>query len=456
MKDQNQSQTQTQLKLITPPDDEKLSQNPEVSSTKEASSNSMLDFEWENINISLKKKKKDKPVQLLQNQCGRVKSGECLAILGSSGAGKTTLLNYLSRKIETSSLESTGKITLNSKEINDDDFSKLTAYVMQDDILEAVMTPSEILLFTAKLKLGLSDEECEEQVSQLITDLHLEKCLNTRIGNNLKRGVSGGERKRTSIGVELISNPSIVFLDEPTTGLDSFNAYEIIKLLNSLAKEKNKVVIFTIHQPCSEIFDLLDKICILALGKTIFFGKKDDIWDCFEKMNQPIPQRYNPFDFFIETTNVVTIEKKSVLEQYPQLEKIEDKQERFKEYIDILSQTYIDNKDIYWDKSEKVNDFSEEIKQKFLKKKFATSCCKQYRLLFLRKTLVNRRGITTIILKICQGLICGLFVCALYFKISRNSTGIMDRQGMMCVGVILAALTNMLCNILACKYYTYF
>jgi hypothetical protein len=150
------------------------------------------------------------------------------------------------------------------------------------------------------------------------------------------------------------------------------------------------------------------------------------------------------------------LRKKSVLEQYPQLEKIEDKQERFKEYIDILSQTYIDNKDIYWDKSEKVNDFSEEIQQKFLKKKFATSCCKQYRLLFLRKTLVNRRGITTIILKICQGLICGLFVCALYFTISRNSTGIMDRQGMMCVGVILAALTNMLCNILACKYYTYF
>ena len=308
-----------------------------------------LDFIWKDINIKLNKKKVEDQKALLTNLSGRVKGGECLAILGSSGAGKTTLLNFLSRKIETSTLISTGSITLNGKEVNDDEFSKLSAYVMQDDILESCMTPSEILLFTAKLKLGLSDQECEKKVVELISELHLERAIDTRVGDNITRGVSGGERKRTSIGVELISNPSVIFLDEPTTGLDSFNAYELIKLLNNLARTKHKVIIFTIHQPSSEIFDLLDKVCILALGKTIFFGQKDNAWDCFERMKQPIPPRYNPFDFFIEVTNVVAIEKQKTFELYPGLEEIPDKQERFKQYIDKMNQVYEDNKDRYWD-----------------------------------------------------------------------------------------------------------
>ena len=424
-----------------------------VTQATSSSNPARLNFAWNNINIRLKnKKRKDSPTYLIQNQSGNVRSGECLAILGSSGAGKTTLLNFLSRRIETKSLVSSGAITLNSNELSNDDFAKLSAYVMQDDILEAVMTPSEILLFTAKLKLGLSDEECESKVSQLISDLHLDKCSNTRIGNNLKRGVSGGERKRTSIAVELISDPKIVFLDEPTTGLDSFNAYELIKLLHTLAIEQHKVIIFTIHQPCSEIFNLLDKLLILALGKTVFFGKKEDAFDCFSKMNHPIPQRYNPFDFFVEVTNAVAIDKPLILKRYPELKAIDNKEMRFKTYIDTLAKIYNDNKESYCDKEAlSCKDIPSDVKLSFRKKKFATSCCKQYRLLFLRKTLVNRRDITVIVLKICQGLICGLFVCALYFNISRNSTGIMDRQGMICVGCILAALTNMLCNLLSCK-----
>ena len=250
----------------------------------------------------------------------------------------------------------------------------------------------------------------------------------------------------------MISNPSIIFLDEPTTGLDSFNAYELIKLLNSLARNKHKVIIFTIHQPSSEIFDLLDKVCILALGKTIFFGQKDNAWDCFERMKQPIPPRYNPFDFFIEVTNVVAIEKPKTFELYPGLEEIPDKQERFKQYIDKMNQIYEENKDRYWDNSELVTEYSDEIKKSFLKKRYATSTCKQFRMLFLRKTVINRRKMVNIVLKICQAFICGLFVAALYCRITKNSTGIMDRQGVLCCGGIVAALTNLLTNLLSCKF----
>ena len=93
----------------------------------------------------------------------------------------------------------------------------------------------------------------------MIIELGLTKCASTRIGNSLIRGISGGERKRTSIGVELLTNPSLIFLDEPTTGLDSSTALAVIELLNDYAKFKNVNIISTIHQPSSEIFNVFDK-----------------------------------------------------------------------------------------------------------------------------------------------------------------------------------------------------
>lgn len=92
---------------------------------------------------------------------------------------------------------------------------------MQDDILLATFSPREAFHFSANLRLNITPEEKKERIENLIVDLGLEKCANTYVGNNMIRGVSGGERKRTSIGVELLTNPSLIFLDEPTTGLDS-------------------------------------------------------------------------------------------------------------------------------------------------------------------------------------------------------------------------------------------
>jgi len=136
-------------------------------------------------------------------------------------------------------------------------FATFSAYVQQDDILFQTMTVRECLEFAAKLKLPGPLESQMLRVDQIISELRLTKCQNTKIGGPLVKGISGGERKRTSIGVELITDPNLIFLDEPTTGLDSFTATSVMETLKDLAKS-GRTIIQTIHQPNSDIFEMFD------------------------------------------------------------------------------------------------------------------------------------------------------------------------------------------------------
>jgi ABC-type multidrug transport system ATPase subunit len=165
------------------------------------------------------------------------------------GAGKTTFLNFLSGRVVGlgSSLKMSGKVMLNGKDRDRlPGAEALSCYVQQDDILFQTMTVRECLTFAASLKLKGSMEDKLIRVEEVIKDLRLTKCQNTKIGGSLVKGVSGGERKRTSIGVELITDPQLIFLDEPTTGLDSFTAGQVMDLLKALANS-GRTVISTIH-----------------------------------------------------------------------------------------------------------------------------------------------------------------------------------------------------------------
>jgi ABC-type multidrug transport system ATPase subunit len=152
--------------------------------------------------------------------------------MGPSGSGKTSLLNVLAgRLVLSKGCSFSGKIQVNGRSVRSEDFGKFGAFVQQDDILIQTMTPRECLLFAAKMTSNLTAAEARQTVEQMLARLSLVGCADTMIGGPLMKGVSGGERKRTSIGYELITNPSLLLLDEPTSGLDSHTALSIAKLL---------------------------------------------------------------------------------------------------------------------------------------------------------------------------------------------------------------------------------
>mmetsp|Transcript_15731 Transcript_15731/g.26535 ORF Transcript_15731/g.26535 Transcript_15731/m.26535 type:complete len:505 (+) Transcript_15731:642-2156(+) len=173
------------------------------------------------------------------------------------------------------------------------------------------MTVRECLEFSARLKLGGSESQKLKRVDEVIQDLKLTKCQNTFIGGPLLKGVSGGERKRTSIGVELITNPSLIFLDEPTTGLDSYTATQVMRILHRLA-ESGRTIIQTIHQPNSEIYENFDKLMLLAQGKIIYFNDKSEALPYFKGIGFECPDLTNPADYFMSIMSIESIEAEDI------------------------------------------------------------------------------------------------------------------------------------------------
>jgi ABC-type multidrug transport system ATPase subunit len=196
--------------------------------------------------------------------------------------------------------------------INPVQFRTQIAYVMQDDALMATTTPREALRFSANLRMvGVSAEEIEEAVDHTLKALGIEECADTFIGSPLIKGISGGQRKRTSVGVELITQPSLLFLDEPTSGLDSHTAYTLVKLLKQIASS-NASILCTIHQPSSEVFFLFDSCIFLKKGQVLFQGPVSKLTAFFSSMGYECPQNYNPADFVMFLSQT---ESKENLEQ---------------------------------------------------------------------------------------------------------------------------------------------
>mmetsp|Transcript_9095 Transcript_9095/g.9873 ORF Transcript_9095/g.9873 Transcript_9095/m.9873 type:complete len:618 (+) Transcript_9095:211-2064(+) len=241
------------------------------------------------------------PKQLLKDVKGYARDGELMAIMGASGAGKTTLLTLLADRIRKSNNNKLDKtVNVNGKELEWTNFGKLAAYVMQDDYLFATLTPRECVRFVVNLRMkDKTANEKEEKVDDVLAELGLLKCADTLVGSHFIKGISGGERKRTSVAVEVVTNPKILFLDEPTSGLDTTTAYVLCKVLKKMAN-RGKIVIATIHQPSSEIFFLFDKLVLLNLGKLVYQGPTKDSTSYFQSAGFSCPEFSNPAEYYMK------------------------------------------------------------------------------------------------------------------------------------------------------------
>ncbi|CAM9446521.1 unnamed protein product [Ectocarpus sp. 4 AP-2014] len=253
--------------------------------------------------------------QILKGVSGAVESGQILAIIGSSGAGKTSLLDVLVGKVSagTKGLDITGDVTVNGKAMSKSFFLENAAYVPQEDRLWSALTVRENLMFACKMySPALSRGECNQRVDKVLASLGLEGCQHTKVGNVFLKGVSGGQKRRTSIGVELVVQRKILFLDEPTSGLDAASASEIMALLKRLASETGVIIITSVHQPSSRVFNSFDQVILLTMGQTAYFGPAVDSLDHFASLGHEPQGLVNPADYLLEITNSDFSDKKAV------------------------------------------------------------------------------------------------------------------------------------------------
>ena len=247
---------------------------------------------------------------LVENFSLDLPSGSVMAVMGGSGSGKTTLLNVLASKIS-GGLKYEGSInyvledsaTSEDGHVEKEDDATM-AYLPQHDVLSTRLTCRETLSFAAELKLEQTKEENMLLVDQLINELGLKDCADTKVGDINHRGLSGGEKRRLSIATQMVAKPSIMFLDEPTTGLDAYSAFLVIKTLKKLAKEGGRTFIMSIHQPRSDILFLLDKVCILSKGNVVYCDKMNNTIPYFKNLGYSVPSMVNPADYFVDLSSV--------------------------------------------------------------------------------------------------------------------------------------------------------
>ena len=210
-------------------------------------------------------------------------SGKLIGIMGGSGAGKSTLLNVLN----SNEVPTKGEVLINGIDIHrqKDKIEGVIGHVSQDDLLIEELTVFQNLFYNAKLCFGnWSEQRITETVDELLQDLGLDQARNLKVGSPLDKKISGGQRKRLNIALELIREPSVLFVDEPTSGLSSRDSENIMDLLKELAL-KGKLVFVVIHQPSSDIFKMFDKLLILDVGGyPIYYGNPVDAVVYFKKM----------------------------------------------------------------------------------------------------------------------------------------------------------------------------
>ena len=238
--------------------------------------NPVVELIYRNLSLSVSvsdSTSKSCRVMVLDNVSGSIRSNTMTALMGESGSGKTSMINALSGRAQYG--EVSGKKLLNGAVISADKCRRLFGVVPQDDIIHPELTVSENLVYAGRFTLPEStkNDENEALAESVLLSLGLVGVKDRIVGDALSiQRISGGERRRCSIGIELMSRPKVLIVDEPTSGLDSASANQVMKTLKSLVEVDGMAIMCSIHQPRKAIFDLFDNLVLLASGRQIFSG----------------------------------------------------------------------------------------------------------------------------------------------------------------------------------------
>ena len=291
-----------------------------------------FELKWEKINYTLKKEEK----KILKNINGRARSGRILGIIGPSGGGKTSLLDILYGKIKKNNNNRIEKnLFLNKKKIKS--IKKISTYLEKEPLLYDYLTIEENIKFSADINISkISSIKKKQKIKRIIKNFGLTRVKNTKINTIFGEKVSGGEKQRTYLASQLIILKKIIFLDEPTTGLDSKSSLKIIEGLKNITVENNLICILTIHKPIPEVFVNLDDICVLSEGSVIFFGERESFFGYLKnQLDLELPRFYSPIEFFLDFVNVdfkIESEKRKIIDFF----KIKWEKEEEKDFKSLL------------------------------------------------------------------------------------------------------------------------
>ena len=388
---------------------------------------------YQNISYTIKqhgiictKKKK-----ILSDVSGKLYTG-LNAILGPTGSGKTTLMDILAARKDRRLLE--GRVLINGRP-TPEYFRCMTGYVTQNVHLQDMVTVRESIYYSANLRLpsSVSRKEKRDRVQNVIDSLGLTRVSESRIGNLFIRGISGGELKRTHIAMELIISHSILFLDEPTTGLDSYASVELMETLKSLSRQ-GKLIVVAIHQPRYAIYKLFDSITLLSQGRTVYHGQANSAIDYFATLGHICPERENPTDFFLDTIAKDELKKLDCnnLIVKPDLPELFEKSE----LNSILQASLRSNSPSCISNFQFHSSISKGYQRSFIWQMYVIGMLSLTRIF---------RSPTEFMFTVITGFICCFLFGGIYWQLDYSLSGLENRVGCLFLIIILIVSYNLAC-----------
>ncbi|CAH1715477.1 ATP-binding cassette subfamily G member 4 [Aphis gossypii] len=378
-----------------------------------------VDIEFSDLTYSVPQGRNGSKI-ILRSVSGLFRSGELTAILGPSGAGKSTLINVLAGY---RCGDARGSIMVNSRPREMKSFRKMCRYIMQEDLLQPALTVLESMEIASDLKLGytISKENKLDTIENILQMLRLTKSKHTLMEN-----LSGGERKRLSIALELVNNPPVIFLDEPTTGLDDLSSSQCVSLLKDLAYG-GRTIICSIHTPSAKLFAMFDHVYIVAEGQCMFAGVGQDMVPYLSTVGLSCPKHYNPADFMIEVCS-----------------------REYGDYSEKMSTAVDNGKCLRWfkDNSETRKPIVRRASQYDTVSKhlydFSSTGWSQFNVLLRRMMIQHKRDYTYLLFKLFMYTFIGLVVGGMFFQFGNDASMTIFNYGFMFITIIVFMYTPLM------------